>query len=350
MRIRLLFLIALLALRSVYADVTIEGILVNSNDGHYLKYVRHMTVPFASQSGAAWEAGNDVSGRIPAEVQIIVAAIRTLETSVRQREIFDRMKIAPTETFAFRDIAHAKSTVLQRLETVAMMTNFNLDSRYAYHDKSHPVSTTAAQWEIGSQARYYFRQKSGTAYEAITQLCDPATKTYGECLGAIIACVWWGASRGMGEDSFNSQYSGTAALNMDFRINISPRKNIQVATDASVHVPGDWLYFKNHNYTAVIQIREFYKKGWLDGETIYYWSGENSLYFGADQYEGLGVTSRTAADMREEIRTAYNRDLATVIDEVGKSGGVYDGIEIKIITREEAETKITTENVLRLTN
>ena len=131
----------------------------------------------------------------------------------------------PFEVFVFDDIDHAKATVKQRLETIKMMNLFNEgapDSRFFYwrpHTKPPiPADTTADLWEKGQPTNFYFRQKGGTAYEAITQLCDPATVTKGECWGGFVACIWWGASRAMGPLDFNNLYPGDKALDMDLSL------------------------------------------------------------------------------------------------------------------------------------
>lgn len=80
---------------------------------------------------------------------------------------------------------------------------------------------------------------------------------------------------------------------MDFKTSGAYSRNTTAATDSGIHVPGDWLYFNNYNYNRVIAVKEFCKKGWLDGKRTYYWSGENALYVGGDKYEGFGVADKT---------------------------------------------------------
>ena len=325
---------------------------VDDSNQHYLLYVRYMTVPFASQRGAIWTAGNDTTGKTIAQIQAIVNAIKNLETDALQKEIYTKMKACTTEIFAFRNVAQAKSVVLQRLETIRMMKAFNQDSRYTYHSAANPASTTAAAWDKGSRVKFYFRQKTGTATAAITEICSPSTKTYGECLGGIMACVWWGASQGMGQNAFDALYV-TSALNMDYKNppgNGSWRKNTTDAAETSVLVPGDWFYFNNYNYNLVIHTQDFYKKGWLNGESIYFWSGENTLYVGGDLNEGLGVVGKTENQLREELQLNYNTALATVIKEVGKLGGTYKGMEIVEITALKAPEKIKIINLKRVSN
>jgi len=324
---------------------------VTSSNNDYLKYVRYMTVPFNSQTGAVWSAGNDVTGKTPVEIQVIVDNIKALETDPIQEEIFTRMDSTPNEYFSFQDINHAKNTVTQRLETRSMMHIFNTitDGRYVYAEPHKtppiPVSTTANMWETGKPTNFFFRQKSGTAYDAITQLCDGSSQTKGECWGGISACVWWGASRGMGKDAFNLLYPGVV-LDMDIDRG-SWNRNTAPAGDGSIHVPGDWLYLKNHNYIQAINYEEFNKKGWIDRKNqTYYWSGENSVYFGVEIYEGLGVVETTEDQMREKLRTEYNADLAQVI----ANGGKINGVTVVAITELEAPAKIQWVRINRVKN
>lgn len=339
-----------------FPRIKIGGVYVADSNIYYLQYVRHMSVPIAVQSGSTWEAGSNVSGKTDAEIQGVVNSIKALETDIQLREIYDRLMATPNEVFEFTNVIHAKAVVRQRLETIKMMRDFNADYRYTYLDNSaHPASTTAARWRPGSGTKFLFRQIAGAPYDAITELCDDSSKTYGECMGAIIACIWWGAAQAMGQASFNNLYPDR--LDMDFSQgkNKSPFRNTAPAIDFSVHVPGDWVYFKNYNYAQVIsnegEFALFYKKGWLKEAEIYYLAGENSLYFGDGKYEGLGISNKTVEEMREVLMKHYNSDLAVVITEVGKMGGVYGAskTEIVSITPVTAPAKITAINIRRLT-
>ena len=319
-----------LLIASVQAKIKINNVLVDSTNIHYLSYVRHLSVPIGDQNGPVWDSGNNIQGKTVAEIQQIVDAIKQLETSLRQKEIPARMMAAPTEVFNFTDLNHAKNTVTQRLETIKMMEVFNTPgSRYWYASPHQnppiPHSTTAAHWEKSPKYPVLFRQKSGTPYEAISQLCDPNSLTKGECYGAITACVWWGASRGMGEPAFNLDYTilynGPNFLDMDFKNgNSSGTYNTKpaVGKDKQYHVPGDWLYMKNHDYDKVIGYEEFLKKKWIDPSSkSYVWSGENALFYGTkngeEKYEGLGLTDLSETDFRNELRKNYNLDLKEVI-------------------------------------
>jgi len=372
MKHSILFLLAFsAALFSVHAKVrfVVSGnyVVMDDSNTNYLNYVRYMTVPFASQSGAAWDAGNDVSGKTDGEIQTIVNNIKALETDPVQQEIYTAMQSCPTEWFTFRSVTHAKNIVLQRLKTIEMMKAFNLDLRYAYHSSSHPPSTTASRWTTGKPTKFFFRQISGTAFAAINELCASTTKTYGECHGAIVACIWWGAAQGMAESPFDTLYPTSTSLNMYYKASNAYARNLAAATDTSTLIPGDWVYFKNFNYTEVVRGQPgsgapsedphgFYKSGLLDGDTIYYWAGENAMYCGKDesgnrQFEGLGVQSRPEGAMKQAVAGAYNADLADVIKKAAKTGGLIGGLEVTEITTDpEINSKISIINIKRLTH
>lgn len=106
--------VSLSGIREASATIKIGTTTVNDTNEHYLSYVRYITVPFDKQTGADWDAGNDTTGKTAAEVQTIVDAIKALETDPVQQEIYTAMNASATETFAFRDINHAKANVLQR--------------------------------------------------------------------------------------------------------------------------------------------------------------------------------------------------------------------------------------------
>lgn len=76
------------------------------------------------------------------------------------------------------------------------------------------------------------------------------------------------------------------------------------------------------------------------------WSGENALYVGKGRYEGLGVPDKTLADMKTALVNAYAEDLATVITEVARLGGNYEGLEV----RPPNSAQITVRNLKRLTH
>lgn len=334
--------------------VKVANVLVTDSNEHYLLYVRHMTVPIAAQNGAVWDAGNDVRGKTAAEIQAIVTAIKAIEADVVLQEIYAKMKDSVREGYDFTSVIHAKATVLQRMQTIDMMRKFNQDKRYYYWEAKHLPSTTAANWEPGPRAKFYFRQKKSTAFESIGQITARGSKTYGDCWGAICACIWWGASRAMLEPGFNGLYPGEKALDMD-SYSKSTIRNTILAVDTVNLVPGDWVYFENYNYMKVLNVKEFYSKknGWLTGDPskeVYYAAGENALYLGVRKYGGLGEEffDLTDVEMRELLRNSYNDDFKKVIKGLEKQGGSYNGLEVKEITDKEAEKKIPIRYVKRL--
>ena len=111
-------------------------------------------------------------------------------------------------------------------------------------DKKASTSSTK-YWAPSSKGSSYFRQINGTASDAIVDLCS--SQTYGECLGALFACIWYGAQCGMGED-FNGLYPGPMALDMDSKQNDSCQRNLRSVTNFNAKpIPGDKVYFQNDN-------------------------------------------------------------------------------------------------------
>ena len=398
-------LLCLLCSRSTEAKVLFveadqTAVAVNATNEHYLRYVRHMTVPIASQTGDVWTAGNDITTKTPEEIEQIVSDIKALEDSI-QKQIFERMQQS-TEDFKFKSIALARNVVIHRLETMAMMQKFN-GGVYGY-SRDNPAnpgyaSTSAtAYWSPGRKPNpdFYFFQKNGTAYEAINALCADDARTYGECLGAMFACVWWGASQGMGEAAFNATYPGSRGLDMDID-GRAASPNLWRAQDTNTVVPGDVVYFKNHNYGVFFnfddkgyadpRIIELWMPGWSvarrgrnpndptqppllgrdpndiskprDAAHAYLFQGENAFYMGIEDglptYEGLGVPKVTEEGMRKELQDAYNLDLNHVIayfkavynptGEKNADGSekaiTWNGVDVTEMTDEDIREQIT---------
>ena len=356
------FYVAIIALgflhsQSANASVFFDGIdpsanseQVNTSDQHYLLYVRHMTVPVASQMGEVWTLGNDITGKTPEQLAQIVSDIKALENPI-QKQIFERMRQS-SEQFAFNSTSHARNVVLQRMETMRMMTKLDTGVYGYARDHDGVVSTSASDyWMTGKDFDFYFRQHSGTAYQAINALCADGAETYGECLGAMYACIWWGASQAVGENTFNSTYPGAMALNMgktaagDTHGTAPVRPYMWVATDQTTIIPGDRVYFKNYNYGVFVnrhhkddegnwhadpRIDAFWWPGWdievtpegrrikknptkpaLLGrdDEIYLLQGENAFYMGEEDgseiYHGLGL-AETKDDMKTALQDSYN--------------------------------------------
>ena len=176
------------------ADPNQDWEQVDASDQHYLRYVRYMTVPLEFQSGEVWNRSDDITDKTAEQIGQIVSGIKALEDSI-QRQIFEKMQ-SSTEDFGFHSTTHARNVVLQRMETMQMMRNFNNEQRYLY-SRDNPTNPYHAQtsetdyWATGRQGTpdFMFRQINGTAYEAISALCADDAETYGECLGAMYACV-----------------------------------------------------------------------------------------------------------------------------------------------------------------
>jgi hypothetical protein len=304
-------------------------VTVTGSNTHYLFGIRHWSVPFASQNGAVWDAGNDISGKTEAEVTQIVNAIRQLETDPVQKEIPAKM-LAANETFQFTSVAHAKAVVLQRLKTIEKIKFFNSSEHYKYGSSTDPAKryrTNANMWQNGPGYGFLFQQVSGNAFDAISQLCDPGIVSWGECFGACTAAVLWGASQAMGKVPFNNLHPGERALNLSElpKLGNPVGKHFKDATDTGVHVPGDRMDMKNGDYEK--HVNRYWdkesrktKKRYLPNNKNYFWSSENCIYIGAQdganpKYEGLGLADLSPEQLRTELMVKYNRDLAVLIDE-----------------------------------
>lgn len=314
-------------------------VAVTNTNEDYLRFVRHITVHTASQNGATWEAGNNIIDKTPAEVQDIVNAIKALEHPVL-RQMFDDMQAVKaingqSDDFDFVDVEEAKSSVLQRVSVVHKMRDFNVgkeNSPYWYG----PPGTTAPKWQMGRRGLYetsrgrmllnnqkLYRQKSGTPYEAILELCSQPYRTGGECWGAAAACVWWSSAQAMGPARFNALYPTPEGLDMDPYFSNGWERNLRASVDTSRMVYGDWVYWKNHNYGEVIANQAYFNdnkpNAYLSNTGDYIYQGENAFYIGhnaegKDVFEGLGLPNLTADQMKETLQFYYNRDLQPLIN------------------------------------
>ena len=323
-----LFLVCLILIpvHSAFAEIVWgpNEVTVGDSDMDYLKYLRYMTVPFNKQkeNGPIWQAGSDaVLGlKTPAEIPQIVQSTKEMATDPVQREIVEKMK-SSRDRFIMRDEAHAAGRVLQRLKALEMMHNFNEDARYTYYDSDSPVGTTATRWtsiprQADSRGMFFF-QKSGTAYDAIMELCSPQTKSYGECKGAIAACIWWGTASAMettqsglgftgtgapkGKNAFNAKYpGGSPQMRLDMHpfskslnrcLVFGSKEPIESLQDFSKLVPGDSGGWVTANYGAIVghnmtengqELNPFWKDKdkLLDPAGRYLGQGENVFYTG----------------------------------------------------------------------
>lgn len=367
MKLIFILISTLLAYDISHATVRFETVQGNwltveyENSDQYLRFARHLTVPTDRQSGAVWEAGNNVAGKTAAEIDEIIQAIKELEDPI-QREMFLKME-QPGEFYDFHNLTHAKEVINQRLLTMAVMHQFNFDGPYQYNSPEHPASTTASNWTTGRRRLFMFRQTGGTAYDAIAAMCDndppvgEPSVTYGECWGAAVACIWRGAAQAIQSAKFNRLFPGATALNMDWHSrfgNGSYAKAAPIAVATTKKVPGDWVYWVNWNYGVITGYgsedlgNEFVAKGWLDGDSYYMWNGENAFYLGkyisdnAEHYEGLGVDDQPDMDLRKQMQKSYNEDLHQLILAVAGPpyNGYYKGVEIQEIQDEDLLLKI----------
>lgn len=258
-------------------------VAVTNTNKDYLQFGRYITVHPNAQTGATWEAGNDITDKTPAEVQDIVNAIKALENPLL-RQMFDDMQAVKGQSseFDFVDVEEAKRKVNQRINVVYMMGEFNQVKTYWYG----PAGTTAPKWQKGIKYEQLYRQRlsSDPAYEAINELCSQPYHTGGECWGAAVACVWWGSAQvgAMGPARFNALYP--TGLNMDFHVSNTWERNLRDSVDTSRMVYGDWVYWKNHNYKEILDNRAYFDnnkpKSYLSDTGNYPYQGENAFYMG----------------------------------------------------------------------
>ncbi len=317
----------------------------SASELQYLKYVRYMTVPENRQAGLTWHSGDDVSGKTEAEVHAIVLQITALESPL-QRIIFNRMYAGNAgEIYIFANTDVAKANVKMRLLIIDKLKQMN-DTKFYYY--GHPKKSDAPEWVPGDRPEdgAYFQQVNETAYQAAVDLTSGVYHTTGECFGAIVACIWWGASQALGEEKFNLRHPGVTALNMLHTNTWHTHMTNAVDVSPAARIPGDWLYLENWNYGTVKHDDNFKKKKWIDfNSNAYLWSGENCIVIGEDVngnilYNGLGGFNNaiTEADLRESLRVNYNDDLSTVI----ANEGVIDGglVVVNIQPGADAVSKI----------
>jgi hypothetical protein len=301
-----LFLFALAPSRA-HADIKapVDGTVVSldyTNDNQYQKAIKFLTVDPSKQTDPAF-TGTDI------------AKIKALEDPTR-KEIFDKMK-ASTEVFTFNVLQAAIDNFQMRIYAIQHMTDMNAGKiDWSYYPREGAPTVASNKWQLGPEKRpYFFQVKDGqTSYAAIADLM--ATKTRGECAGAMCACIIWAAARVIkagpgGSDAFDKlQPAGT--LNVGFVItatdpavgykgSIDKHKYWSPDQNSDNVIPGDWVYFQNKDdYWTKCQ-----KKN-VNGR----WQGENALYVGNSKFSGLGANAdqKNKADMIQELADNYKKD------------------------------------------
>jgi len=167
----------------------------------------------------------------------------------------------------------------------------------------------------------------------------------------------------MGGTAFNQLYPEA----LDMHLSSPTRcRNLKEAVN-NQPIPGDTVYFKNHNYGEIMndmgrRVQEYLRKKGLMPENIFYLSsGENALYIGGGHYEGLGgvdVQDKSAGEMRLTLMNDYNNNFERLWEAARKNGGILtvtiDGVQmtydIQKMTPATAASLITIENIMRVTN
>jgi hypothetical protein len=118
------------------------------------------------------------------------------------------------------------------------------------------------------------------------------------------------AARTIGQARFDILHPRYSIKLGDWRNSDAVMKHLYSATDKRTIIPGDYVYMKNFNYGNLVN--DVANKEKTKGKE-YYWSGENALYYGIDNYMvvhfgGLGLNNLTEDEMREELKAAYLRE------------------------------------------
>jgi len=322
---------------------------ITCTDAEYLAYVRYFTVPESQHGHPDFVAGTDA------------AKIRALEVdNALNKQVFASMFSCTGEWFTFKSGPEAAAAVEMRIQAINKMNQLNAklenaDPVYCYRANANAnYETSCTLWTHlwiwrradGTEARsayYKETQASTSSYDAIMQMCKTTArheKTVGECLGGAVACIWWGSAKAMGKTDFDKAVP-FGKLNMDWFLAPNEKRPPPIWYNASwvararndrIHIAGDWLYMKNHNYNEIYKHKPFRKKvdfgdkkPLLPPNHVYLLSGENAFYMGKnaggkDVYGGLGMATRLEKDMREELRAGYNDDFARLINARAQDG------------------------------
>jgi hypothetical protein len=283
----------LLLVNVASADVVINGTTQDyNNNDHYKTNLKYLLVNPDKQGDPAF-----VNDNIP-----VIKA--TLEDPTR-REIFDRMS-GQVAVFNFAALVDAVKHWNLRLKTIANMELMRTGAwDYGYYDLKKAPTVGSNKWRLGSPTPFFFRVNAGqTSFAAITDLA--ATKTRGECAGALTACILKAAADVHGQVSFDTLHPA-GSLELGWRPSINKHFVAVAAGDIAneaKHIPGDYVYMKNKDdYGA--RLAKLKKKG--------YWTGENCIYMGQGKYSGLGLNNLTPAQLRQKLADGYKGDTGVAV-------------------------------------
>jgi len=351
-----------------------------SDPFHYAKYIRYIAIGPTQRETPEWlsfEIFLDLN-HSPSEAEMAaeVDKLKVLEQKdLRRRAIARQYFYVPNERFYYDRIDSMAEEVDMRMIIVAKIEHWNQQAAagqfwYPNSDRKESFGTTCEEWEIGPQNRpTLFRQKSGTAYDAVRAMGGLANITKGECESAMKLAILYASASVLGETRFNEKHPGVS-LNFDIGKSPSLGKHFYdvVPVDPSKFNIGDWVYIKNYNYAELTQtklvngeenkvVKDWYEAGLLS-EVYYMWAGEHTTVVEeypvtsgttAWLYSGLGFSGKPyvqdpagpeieTGDWVNILRDRYNGALRKVIDKkmYWKGELVRD-----ILEGTDAETKIT---------
>jgi hypothetical protein len=191
------------------------------------------------------------------------------------------------------------------LNTIANMNAMRTGTwDYDYFGIGDTPSVASTKWNLGATTPFFFKVKpTQTSFAAIADLA--ATKTRGECAGALTACILKAAADVLGQVAFDALHAaGTLELGYPGGSGgswIKHRDFVAGAeiTDETKHIPGDFVYMMNKSDygTKMAALKK-------DG----FWTGENAIYVGGGLYSGLGLYNKTSAQLRQKLADGYKAD------------------------------------------
>lgn len=326
------------------------------NDDDYLHYIVDITIIDPSTvPSAAWDEAllNNNTG-----------PLRSYDDPLRKSIILTMQNT--NEPFMFMGQLDLRCNVILRDKAIDTLKDMNSKVWYNYgkgnyrtenpnwgpvHDRSIPPINLPLFGQLYNHL----------ASADIKSLCTDMKTTYGECYGALIACVWWGSDQAF--EPYFDMNNAPGSLNMGVFMQNGGLGWKYAATDMTTYVPGDWLYMQNYDYEEVLA--HFGVPGGggagrpaLVDKAKCLCSGENCLCLkndnglrigglGGDHYADVSVDT-----MREGLRRGYNSDLKAVIDYrvpryLNSAGGIA---LVHVISKPEARDVIKIVGVARITN
>ncbi|ANT63248.1 hypothetical protein AYJ57_22495 (plasmid) [Salipiger sp. CCB-MM3] len=296
-----------------FNGLTIAGQPVDDSEAALHEVVKHLTVPAARQSEAAF-GGSDAQ------------ALRALELPLA-RQIVEAWQLSP-RGHAFASLADALDEIRFRLAAIAAMSRFNTgayDVDY-FNPDIHLVPRLGSAgpallsrfWQFfgpdGASEAQFAQAPDTPAAQAMAPVTGALLPFRGECAGGFQMAVYLGLLNGLGAARFDEMAAKWQRMYIGpWRIGEAETPNpatlfmISAPLDAPP-VPGDYLYFKN-------------KDDYLHWAPEGFWTGLNAMYMGMDalgtrHYSGMGASWLSETNLRASLVNAYYHDCAPhVIDD-----------------------------------